>query len=78
MSLYPSQSPGNLDALSNGEPVCNINRPVFRGGRRTRHLPVASIHVPALLAGDSNGVKVTVMLEELLAEGTGRGVLTPG
>src|SRR5258708_20675355 len=52
----------------NGGQFANINRPVA-GSTHDRNLPVGRHPLQLYSLGTPNGVKVTVMLEELLARG---------
>src|SRR6202795_2394785 len=55
---------------SNGGRFANINRPIA-GPTHDKELPVGRHPLQLYSLGTPNGVKVTVMLEELLARGLG-------
>jgi GST-like protein len=61
----------------NGGKFANINRPIA-GATHDKELPVGKHPFQLYSLATPNGVKVTVMLEELLAAGTRAPNTTPG
>src|SRR5688572_25855393 len=70
MSDQPAYTPPNVWTWQkgNGGPFANINRPVA-GPTHEKELPVGKHPLQLYSMATPNGVKVTVMLEELLALG---------
>jgi GST-like protein len=70
MSDQPAYTPPKVWTWreGNGGPFANINRPVA-GPTHEKELPVGRHPLQLYSLGTPNGVKVTVMLEELLAAG---------
>jgi GSH-dependent disulfide-bond oxidoreductase len=70
MSDQPAYTPPKVWTWEkgNGGPFANINRPIA-GSTHEKELPVGRHPLQLYSLGTPNGVKVTVMLEELLAAG---------
>jgi len=76
LDSYTLQS--RTGALAKRRPFA-ISIAPFRGDAGRRTLPVGGASFQLYSLGDPNGVKVTVMLERMLAgRAQGRGVMTPG